>query len=57
MFKGRDLVMRPLVEPRLRRNVGFVTLAGRTLPDYSAILMEVLRKSLMRQLSGRASRT
>jgi LysR family carnitine catabolism transcriptional activator len=56
MFKGRDLVMRPLVEPRLRRNVGFVTLAGRTLPDYSAALMEVLRKSLMRQLSGRASR-
>ena len=28
MFKGRKLAVRPLVEPSLRRNVGFVTARG-----------------------------
>ena len=35
MFKGRNLAVRPLTEPSLRRNVGFVTLKGRTLPGNS----------------------
>lgn len=50
MFRGRALVMRPLIEPRLRRNVGFVTLAGRTRPDAAEDLMQVLRKGLLRRL-------
>ncbi len=36
MFKGRNLAVRPLIEPSLRSNVGFVTLKGRTLPGNTA---------------------
>ncbi|MEW6451457.1 MAG: LysR family transcriptional regulator [Pseudomonadota bacterium] len=55
MFKGRDLVARPLVEPRLRRNVGFVTVAGRTLPDTTRIFMQAIRQKLLRELkTGKA---
>lgn len=57
MFRGRDLVARPLTEPRLRRNVGFVTLAERVLPEAAAALMQDLRKTLARHLrAGRARR-
>ena len=55
MFKGRNLAVRPLVEPRLRRNVGFVTLAGRTLPSHCEALMQAIRQNLLRQLRARAS--
>jgi LysR family transcriptional regulator, carnitine catabolism transcriptional activator len=48
MFKGRDLVVRPLVEPRVRRNVGFVTHAARTLPPHAEALMRAIRASLLR---------
>ena len=47
MFKGRNLAVRPLVEPRLRRNVGFVTLKGRTLPAQLDKLMRFIRASLL----------
>ena len=38
MFKGRNLAVRPLVQPRLRRNVGFVTFSGRTMPGFASAL-------------------
>jgi len=50
MFKGRPLVTRPLVEPRLRRNVGFVTLRERGLPIGAEALMQSIRAGLMRQM-------
>ena len=53
MFKGRNLAVRPLVEPRLRRNVGFVTLKGRTLPANTDKLMRLIRASLLQELRGR----
>jgi len=55
MFKGRKLAMRPLIEPSLRRNIGFVRLAGRTLPERADALMRALRGSLLRELRGRKS--
>jgi DNA-binding transcriptional LysR family regulator len=55
MFKGRRLAMRPLIEPRLRRNIGFVRLAGRALPERADALMRALRASLLRELRGRKS--
>jgi len=55
MFKGRRLAMRPLIEPRLRRNIGFVRLAGRTLPERADVLMRALRASLVRELQERRS--
>ena len=48
MFKGRSLAVRPLVAPRLRRNIGFVTFAGRTLPAHAEALMRAIRGSLLR---------
>lgn len=53
MFKGRDLVVRPLIEPRLRRNVGFVTLKDRPLPDVADALMRLIREALQLELSLR----
>jgi LysR family transcriptional regulator, carnitine catabolism transcriptional activator len=50
MFKGRNLAVRPLIEPRLRRNVGFVTLKGRTLPANTDKLMRFIRASLLAEL-------
>jgi LysR family transcriptional regulator, carnitine catabolism transcriptional activator len=55
MFKGRNLAVRPLIEPRLRRNVGFVTLAGRTLPSHCDALMRAIRQHLLGQLRARTS--
>jgi DNA-binding transcriptional LysR family regulator len=46
MLRGRDLAARPLIEPRLRRNVGFVTLAARTLPNATEEFMEAVRQRL-----------
>ena len=50
MFKGRKLAMRPLVQPRLRRNVGFVTFAGRTMPDFTDALLQAIRHGLLQEL-------
>ena len=50
MFKGRDLAMRPLVKPVLRRNVGFVTLKERSLPPLSEPLMHAIRDAFSREL-------
>lgn len=46
MLRGRNLAARPLVEPKLRRNVGFVTLASRTLPNGADVFMQSVRKRL-----------
>ena len=48
MFKGRSLAVRPLLAPRLRRNIGFVTFAGRTLPAHAEALMQAIRGRLRR---------
>jgi DNA-binding transcriptional LysR family regulator len=48
MFKGRSLVMRPLVEPAPRRQIGIVTLAGRK----SANALEQLPVCLGMKLHG-----
>ena len=53
MFKGRNLAVRPLTEPSLRRNVGFVTLKGRTLPGNSDKLMRLIRERLLAELKSR----
>jgi LysR family transcriptional regulator, carnitine catabolism transcriptional activator len=50
MFKGRELAVRPLIEPSLRRNVGFVTRKGSNLPPYSDVLMRLVREALTREL-------
>jgi LysR family transcriptional regulator, carnitine catabolism transcriptional activator len=50
MFKGRELAVRPLLEPSLRRNVGFVTRKGRNLPPHSDVLMRLARDALTREL-------
>ena len=52
MFKGRKLAVRPLVEPSLRRNVGFVTVAGRTLPREAGRLMEIVRTTMRKELAA-----
>jgi len=46
MFKGRDLAVRPLIEPVMRRQVGFVTRAQRNLPAFAADLMRAIRERL-----------
>jgi LysR family carnitine catabolism transcriptional activator len=56
MFRGRDLATRPLIAPRLRRNVGFVTLAERAMPEVAAALMQELRKTLARHLRTGSAR-
>ena len=50
MFKGRKLAVRPLIEPSLRRNVGFVTVAGRTMLGNSDKLMRLIRERLLQEL-------
>jgi LysR family carnitine catabolism transcriptional activator len=56
MFKGRNLAVRPLLEPRLRRNVGFVTVAGRTLPKHCNALMRAVRQGLLHELRAQKLR-
>jgi LysR family carnitine catabolism transcriptional activator len=46
MFKGRDLAVRPLVEPVMRRNVGFVTRDQRSLPAFAEALKHAIRDQL-----------
>ena len=50
MFKGRDLAVRPLVEPVMRRNVGFVTRDQRALPAFAEALKGAIRKQLQIEL-------
>lgn len=57
MFKGRNLAVRPLVQPRLRRNVGFVTFAGRTLPGFTDVLLQAIRHDLLQKLQVQRHRT
>ncbi len=45
MFKGANLTMRPLTEPVMRRHVGVVTLAGRTLSEPATALITHVRQS------------
>ena len=57
MLKGRDLAARPLIEPRLRRNIGFATLRGRKLPSFADVFMRSIRTSLLRELQTRGSQS
>lgn len=54
MFKGRKLATRPLKEPVLRRNVGFVTLSERNLPGFVAPLKDGIREILKETLKPHA---
>ena len=50
MFKGRNLAMRPLIEPVMRRNVGFVTRDQRPLPAFAETLKQAIREQLKNEL-------
>lgn len=50
MFKNCDLAVRPLIEPVLRRNVGFVTRKAGNLPPYCDVLMRSVRVALTQEL-------
>jgi LysR family carnitine catabolism transcriptional activator len=52
MFKGRDLAVRPLSEPVMRRHVGFVTRRQRQLPAFAADLQRAVRTHIERGLKG-----
>jgi len=52
MFKGRKLAVRPLIEPVLRRNVGFITTAGRTLPPQTGRFIEIVRTTMRKELAA-----
>lgn len=56
MLKGRHLAARPLVQPRLRRNVGFVTFAGRRLPASTEVFMQAVRRELLHEMQIQRSR-
>lgn len=56
MFKGRDLAVRPLGEPVMRRHVGFVTRAQRPLPAFASDLMRAIRDAVERQVASRPKR-
>ena len=50
MFKGRNLAVRPLIEPVMRRNVGFVTREQRSLPAFAEVLKSAIREQLQNEL-------
>lgn len=50
MFKSGSLTVRPLIEPVMRRHVGFVTRAQRTLPAFAVDLMRAIRERLQHEL-------
>jgi LysR family carnitine catabolism transcriptional activator len=56
MFKGRDLAVRPLIEPVLRRNVGFVARKGSKLPRYTDTLKRMTHDALTRELRNARER-
>jgi len=53
MFKGRDLAVRPLSHPAMRRHVGFVTRRQRQLPAFAVDLKNAIREHIDRALKGR----
>lgn len=56
MFKSRDLAVRPLVEPVMRRNVGFVTREQRNLPEFADVLKRAIREQLLDELRAPSRR-
>ena len=52
MFRGRKLAVRPLIEPSLRRNVGFVTVAGRTLTPQISRFAQIVRSAMRKELAA-----
>jgi LysR family carnitine catabolism transcriptional activator len=56
MFKGRGLAVRPLIEPAMRRHVGFVTRPERHLPVFAADLKRAIVDRLRRELNATARR-
>jgi len=53
MFRSPDLVMRPLVEPKLLRRIGILQLKGRTPPAAVHALADAVRQHLRRVLKDR----
>jgi DNA-binding transcriptional LysR family regulator len=49
MFKGRDLAVRPIAEPVMRRHVGFVTRRQRPLPPFADAVMRAIRTYVERE--------
>ena len=45
---------RRLVGPRLRRNIGFVTLPGGPAPAFTDVLMQTIRQELLHQARGQS---
>jgi hypothetical protein len=56
MFKGANLTMRPLIEPVMRRHVGVVTLAGRTLSEAPSALIAHIRESFADWLANQRNK-
>jgi len=56
MFKGGRLAVRPLIEPVMRRHIGFVTRAQRILPAFAADLMRAIRERLQHELRATNAR-
>jgi LysR family carnitine catabolism transcriptional activator len=52
MFKDRELAVQPLIDPVMRRNVGFLTRQQRRLPAFLDELKYVIRKRLQHDLSS-----
>jgi DNA-binding transcriptional LysR family regulator len=50
MFKGRGLAVRPLIEPAMRRHVGFVTRERRSPPAFTEALKRAIRAQLQNEL-------
>jgi len=51
MFKGRGLAVRPLSDPVLRRNVGFLTRQNRKLPAFAEPLKQMIADNLRLSLA------
>ena len=51
MFKGRGLAVRPLHDPILRRNVGFLTRQNRKLPAFAGPLKQMIADNLHASLT------
>ncbi len=51
MFKGRGLAVRPLSDPVLRRNVGFLTRQNRKLPSFAEPLKQMIADNLRLSLA------
>lgn len=56
MFKGRNLAVRPLADPVMRRHVGFTTRKQRQLPPFAVDLMRLIREQIEREVKAIAPR-